>query len=59
MSPAANPVAVRLCFGREKPGPTGPCRVEMGAPVESLRSRVGEDVTAAAIVVLMPLDEGE
>jgi hypothetical protein len=39
MSPAPKPVAVRLCFGLVKPGPTGPDKVEMGALVEGLRSR--------------------
>ena len=50
MSPGPNPVAVRLCFGLVKPGPTGPVRVEIGAPVESLRSR-GDEATAAAAML--------
>lgn len=50
MSPAPKPVAVRLCFGRVKPGPTGPDRVEMGALVEGLRSRGDVAVVAAAMV---------
>ncbi len=50
MSPAPKPVAVRLCLGREKPGPTGPVKVEMGAPVEGLRSR-GGGAAAAAILL--------
>jgi hypothetical protein len=48
MSPAPKPVAVRMCLGLEKPGPTGPVSVEMGAPIEGLRSRGA--ATAAAIV---------
>jgi hypothetical protein len=38
ISPAPKPVKVRLCLGLEKPGPTGPCRSEMGALVEGRRS---------------------
>jgi hypothetical protein len=37
ISPAPKPVKVRLCLGLEKPGPTGPCRSEMGALVEGRR----------------------
>ena len=52
ISPAPNPVKVRLCFGREKPGPTGPCiRDEIGAPIEGLLSRGADWVAAVAIVV--------
>ena len=40
ISPGPKPVAVRLCFGLLKPGPTGPWRSEMGALVESFRSRI-------------------
>lgn len=39
ISPAPKPVKVRLCLGLEKPGPTGPCRSEIGALVEGRRSR--------------------
>lgn len=48
ISAGLNPVKVRLCLGRLKPGPTGPWRSEMGAPTEGLRSRdIGlEDMTA-------------
>ena len=38
ISPAPKPVKVRLCLGLEKPGPTGPCRSEMGALVDGRRS---------------------
>lgn len=48
MSWAPNPVAVRLCFGRVNPGPTGPCKVEIGAPMEGLRS-----LGVAVLVVAM------
>jgi hypothetical protein len=37
ISPAPNPVKVRLCLGLVKPGPTGPCR-SIGAPVLGRRS---------------------
>jgi hypothetical protein len=51
ISPAPNPVKVRLCFGREKPGPTGPCiSEEMGAPIEGFRSRGGFWVAVVAIL---------
>lgn len=46
---APNPVAVRLCFGRVNPGPTGPCRVEIGAPIEAFRS-LGDAVPAVAMM---------
>lgn len=49
MSPAPNPVAVRLCLGLVKPGPTGPTKVEMGALVEGLRSRGALSTAAAAM----------
>ena len=39
MSAAPKPVAVRACFGRVNPGPTGPLSSDIGALVESLRSR--------------------
>jgi hypothetical protein len=47
ISPAPKPVKVRLCLGLEKPGPTGPCRSEMGALVEGRRSleAAGFDMT--------------
>jgi hypothetical protein len=44
MSPGPNPVNVRLCLGRLKPGPTGPCRSEIGAPTEGRRSRKAVDI---------------
>jgi hypothetical protein len=50
MSAAPKPVAVRLCFGRLKPGPTGPTNVEMGAPIEGFRS-LGAGATAAAAIL--------
>lgn len=34
MSCAPNPVAVRLCFGRVKSGPTGPLRSDRGALID-------------------------
>ena len=40
ISVAPNPVAVLLCFGLVKSGPTGPLRSEMGALVEGLLWRV-------------------
>ena len=41
ISEAPNPVAVRLCLGREIPsGPMGPWMSVMGALVEGLLSRV-------------------
>ena len=49
ISPAPKPVAVRLCLGRVKPGPTGPCNVEIGALVEGFRS-LGAEAVAAAMV---------
>lgn len=52
ISPGAKPVAVLLCFGREKPGPTGPCNVEIGAPIEGLRSLGAFSVSTAAMIVL-------
>jgi hypothetical protein len=50
MSAAPKPVAVRLCLGRLKPGPTGPTNVEVGAPIESFRSLGARSTAAAAIV---------
>jgi hypothetical protein len=44
ISEGPKPVAVLLCFGREKAGPTGPCRSDRGAEVEgflSLRDKEG------------------
>jgi hypothetical protein len=38
ISEGPKPVAVLLCFGREKAGPTGPCRSDSGAEVEGLLS---------------------
>ena len=58
MSPGPKPVAVRLCFGRVKPGPTGPAKVEIGALVEGLRSR-GDEVAAAAAMLLAIWGTGE
>ena len=52
MSAAPKPVAVRLCFGRLKPGPTGPTKVEMGAPIESLRSLGAPSTAVAAAAIL-------
>lgn len=46
---APKPVAVRLCFGLVNPGPMGPCNVEIGAPIEGLRSR-GCDAVAEAMM---------
>lgn len=55
ISPGPKPVAVRLCLGRVKPGPTGPCSWEIGAPMEGFRSRgsrwVGDATVAAAMVM--------
>ena len=48
---APKPVEVRLCFGRLKPGPTGPCKVLMGAPTEGLRSLVEVVVAISTIGV--------
>lgn len=48
MSLGPKPVTVRLCLGREKLGPTGPWRSEMGALVEGLRSR-GEGAVDAIL----------
>lgn len=53
------PVAVRLCFGRLKPGPTGPTNVEMGAPIESFRSRGAPSTAAAAAMLRMGAWEAE
>jgi hypothetical protein len=39
ISNGPNPVKVRLCLGRLKPGPTGPWRSDMGTPTEGRRSR--------------------
>lgn len=42
-----------MCLGRVKPGPTGPWRVEIGAPIEGLRSRgvaVVDDEVVVAIL---------
>ena len=39
MSAAPSPVAVRACFGRVNAGPTGPLSSDIGALVESFRSR--------------------
>ena len=51
ISPAPKPVKVRLCFGRVKPGPTGPCiNDEIGAPIEGLRSRGAFCVAAVAML---------
>jgi hypothetical protein len=52
MSAAPKPVAVRLCFGRLKPGPTGPTNVEMGAPMESFRSLGALSTVAAAAAAI-------
>lgn len=41
ISPAPNPVKVRLCLGLEKPGPTGPFRSVIGALVDGRRSLGG------------------
>jgi len=40
ISLAPKPVKVRLCFGLLKLGPTGPCRSDIGALVDGLRSLV-------------------
>src|SRR5271170_2701480 len=55
ISSGPTPVAVRLCLGLLKPGPTGPCNCEMGAPTEGLRSLVGlstraEEMATAAML---------
>jgi hypothetical protein len=50
MSCAPNPVAVRLCLGREMPdGPTGPFRSAMGADVLGRRSWP-DDLVAVVVV---------
>lgn len=49
-SAAPKPVAVRLCFGRVKSGPTGPVKVEIGALVEGFRSRGARSVAVAAML---------
>jgi hypothetical protein len=52
ISCAPNPVAVRLCLGREMPdGPTGPLRSTMGADVLGRRSWPA-DLVAVAVVEL-------
>lgn len=55
ISCAPKPVAVRLCFGLVKSGPTGPCSSEMGALVEGRLSRV----CVAAIVNVCRRGQGE
>ncbi len=59
MSPGPKPVAVRLCFGRVKPGPTGPDNVDIGALVEGLRSRGDEDTAAAAMMLALQEDRSK
>lgn len=39
ISPAVNPVTVRLCLGLVKSGPTGPLSSLIGALVEGLLTR--------------------
>jgi hypothetical protein len=39
ISAGPKPVAVLLCFGRVKSGPTGPFRSDSGAEVDGLLSR--------------------
>ena len=51
MSPLPNPVNVRLCFGRENSGPTGPWSSEIGALVDGLRSL---DVVLVVDIVIAP-----
>lgn len=46
------PVTVRLCFGRVKPGPTGPWSSASGALVEGLRSR---GVGLAVAILMMSI----
>lgn len=52
ISDGPKPVKVRLCLGRLNPGPTGPCKSEMGAPTEGLRSWAWDDVVVDDMVVL-------
>ena len=47
ISPAPKPVKTRLCLGRENSGPIGPLSSEIGALVDSLRSRVVVDAMLA------------
>ena len=58
ISPAPKPVKVRLCFGLENPGPTGPCRSEMGVLVEARRSRLGDPGVAIANCVFFLCNSG-
>lgn len=56
ISPAPKPVKARLCLGRVNSGPMGPLSSEIGALVESLRSRA---VVVVDIVLGYRLSEGD
>ena len=58
ISSAPRPVDVLLCFGRVKPGPTGPWSCEMGALIEGLRSLDGA-ASGLAGMLDSDADEGE
>jgi hypothetical protein len=59
ISPAPKPVNVRLCLGRVKPGPTGPCiNEETGEPIEGFLSRGAFWVAAVAILGGMQGNDG-
>ena len=51
ISEGPKPVDVRLCFGLLMPGPTGPARVLIGAPIEGVRSRGRLSTSAEAMAV--------
>lgn len=52
ISDAPKPVAVLACLGRVKPGPTGPLSSDMGALVESFRSRALVPLGVDMVLVL-------
>ena len=57
MSPAPKPVYARLCFGRVKPGPTGPViREATGAPIEGLRSRGGRSAAGGVAMMMVMME---
>lgn len=59
ISDGPKPVKVRLCLGRLNPGPTGPCKSEMGAPTEGLRSWWDEVVVDDDAMVAFVLETTE
>lgn len=54
ISPAPKPVKVRLCLGLEKPGPTGPLRSVIGAPVDGRRCLGSVELDISPVLVLLP-----